>query len=135
MASKKYFTSWDEMIIGINKGCIEVFDLVCDALVEELNEVLIYWVYENKHEGEFYQRTFEMSDGLVKCKKSGMNAEFYFDEKPIVTIENPYHNILEEGGTMDELVDLATFGRLEDIRAYIVKRFPQLYRQYAKELL
>ena len=133
MAKKKYYTSWDEMIIGLSKGCEEIFDLVCETLVEEINDLLDVYIY-GKPETDSYDRTYEMSDGLTRYKKIGsFNAEFYFDSKPIVTIDNPYHNLLEEGGTMDEMVDLASFGRLEDIKAYIVKRFPQLYRKYMKE--
>ena len=69
------------------------------------------------------------SGNIVTYRKLGAtNAEFYFNQEPIVTIDNPHHNILQEGGTMEQLVDYATFGRVEDMRDYIVKRFPQLYR-------
>ena len=133
MANKKYFTSWDEMIIGINNDCANAFDNVCDVLCQELNDMLTAYVY-GKEETPTYERTFEMSDGnIVNYKKIGaLNAEFYFDQEPIVTIDNPHHNILDEGGTMEQLVDYATFGRVEDMKAYIVKRFPQLYRQAMK---
>lgn len=129
MAKKKYFTSWDEMIVGIRDDLTEYFDEVCEELCQELNEMVDVYIYINKPESENYDRTYEMSDGIVSWKKLGAtNAEFYFNQKPIVTIDNPYHHALEEGATMDEMFDLASWGRLEDMRAYIVKRFPQLYR-------
>lgn len=133
MAKKKYYTSWDEMIIGLNNDCADVFYDVCDVLCSELNDMIIAYTY-GKAEGDWYDRTFEMQDGgIVKYKKIGaLNAEFYFDDEPIVTIDNPHHNILQEGGTMEQLVDYATFGRVEDMRDYIVKRFPQLYRKALK---
>ena len=133
MANKKYFTSWDEMIIGLTNDAKNVFDDVCEALCVELNDILVAYTY-GKPETESYIRTYEMADGnIVSYKKIGaLNAEFYFDQEPIVTIDNPHHNILEEGGTMEQLVDYATFGRVEDMRNYIVKRFPQLYRKALK---
>lgn len=133
MAKKKYYTSFDEMIIGIRQDCANAFDDVCDVLCQELNDILVGYVY-GKEETESYDRTFEMSEGnIVQYKKIGAtNAEFYFDNKPIVTIDNPHHNVLQEGGTMEDLVDYATFGRVEDMKAYIVKRFPQLYRKAMK---
>ena len=134
MAKKKYFTSWDEMIIGIREDCEGVFDEVCEALCVELNDMITAYTYQD--EPEFYDRQFEMDGStgeLVKYKKIGnLNAEFYFDDEPIATVDNPHHHIIEQGGTMEELVDLATWGRVEDIKAYIVKRFPQLYRKALK---
>lgn len=134
MAKRKYFTSYDEMIVGIRADLADKFDLVCDTLCEELNDLLAYYVYEiKKPEKNGYDRTYEMDNHIVKYKKKGLlNAEFYFDDKLITEIDNPHHHILEEGGTMEELVDLATWGRLEDMRDYIVKRFPQLYRKAMK---
>lgn len=130
MANKKYYTSWDEMIIGINKSCSDAFDDVCEALCVELNDLLTSYVYGKNYMPTWYDRTYEMADGnIVNYKKIGAtNAEFYFDQEPIVTIDNPHHNVLDEGGTMEDLVDYATFGRVEDMKNYIVKRFPQLYR-------
>jgi hypothetical protein len=32
------------------------------------------------------------------------------------------------------MVDVASWGREEDIRAFIAKRFPQMYREKAKKL-
>lgn len=132
MASKKYFTSWDEMIIGLTSDIRGVFDDVCEVLCQELNDMITAYTY-NKEPKE-YDRTFEMSDGdLVRYKKIGsLNAEFYLNDEPITTIDNPHHHILEEGGTMEELVDFATLGRMEDMKDYIVKRFPQLYRKALK---
>lgn len=124
----KYYTSWDEMIIGIQSDLAGVFDSVCDKLCEEVNDLLSYYIYQQKPETDSYYRTYEM-DGLVTYKKTGsLNAEFYYDDKLITTIDNPYHNMLEQGGTMQDMVDVASWGREEDIRAYIAKRFPQLYR-------
>jgi len=129
MAKKQYYTSWDEMIIGIQNDCANAFDDVCDNLCQELNDMLVAYAYNGTP--DYYQRTFEMSDGnIVHYKKTGAtNAEFYFKDDMITTIDNPHHHILEEGGTMEQLVDLATYGRVEDMKDYIVKRFPQLYRQ------
>lgn len=133
MAKKKYYTSWDEMVIGIRKDCAEYFDEVCEELVEELNDLVDAYIY-GKPETENYDRTYEMSDNIVSYKKIGeYNAEFYFNQEPITTIDNPYHNALAEGYTMDEMFDFASFGRLEDMRDYIVKRFPQLYRLKMKQ--
>lgn len=133
MAKKQYFTSWDEMIIGVQNDLANAFDDVCDVLCVELNDMLISYTY-GKEESEWYDRTYEMADGnIVTYRKLGAtNAEFYFNQEPIVTIDNPHHNILQEGGTMEQLVDYATFGRVEDMKDYIVKRFPQLYRQAMK---
>jgi hypothetical protein len=121
------------MIVGIRADLVDKFDLVCDKLCEELNDLLTHYVYEIKKPEEYY-RTYEMDDNhIVKYKKIGLlNAKFYFDDKLITEIDNPYHHILEEGGTMEELVDLATWGRLEDMKDFIVKRFPQLYRKAMK---
>ena len=132
MAKKQYYTSWEEMIIGIQKDYANAFDRVCEQLCEELNELIIGYTY-GKEEKE-YDRTFEMADGdIVHYRKLGTtNAEFYFKDDMITTIDNPHHHILEEGGDMEDLVDYATFGRVEDMRNYIVKRFPQLYRQAMK---
>ena len=95
--------------------------------------MLAHYVYEIKTP-DVYDRTYEMAnEHIVKYKKKGkLNAEFYFDDKLITEIDNPHHHILEEDGTMEELVDLATWGRLEDMRDFIVKRFPQLYRKAMK---
>lgn len=130
--AKKYFTSWDEMIIGLTKDAQGVFDDVCEVLCQELNDMITAYTYQD--EPVYYDRTFEMSDGnLVSYKKKGkLNAEFYFNDKPITEIDNPHHHVLEQGGTMEELVDLATNGRVEDMKNYIVKRFPQLYRKALK---
>jgi hypothetical protein len=134
MAKKKYFTSWDEMIIGIREDSSHIFDEVCEELCEEANDLLSYYIYEQKAEVPSYQRTYEM-DGLISYKKIGaLNAEFYYNEKLIETIDNPYHNVLEEGGTIEQMVDVASWGREEDIRAFIAKRFPQMYREKAKKL-
>ena len=131
MAKKKYYTSWDEMIIGLNEDCANAFDTVCDQLVEEIQDMIDYWVYQVKPE-KTYQRTYELSDNIVRCKKNGLNAEFYLDDEPVVTVYNPYHHVLEEGGTMEDMVDVASNGRMEDIRAFVAKRFPQLYRKAMK---
>ena len=130
--AKKYFTSWDEMIIGLTKDAQGVFDDVCDVLCQELNDMITAYTYQDTP--VYYDRTFEMSDGnLVSYKKLGaLNAEFYFNDEPITEIDNPHHHILEQGGTMEELVDFATNGRVEDMKDYIVKRFPQLYRKAMK---
>jgi hypothetical protein len=134
MAKKKYFTSWDEMIIGIREDSARIFDEVCEELCEEANDLLSYYIYEQKAEMPSYQRTYEM-DGLISYKKIGaLNAEFYYNEKLIETIDDPYHNVLEEGGTIEQMVDVASWGREEDIRAFIAKRFPQMYREKAKKL-
>jgi hypothetical protein len=134
MAKKKYFTSWDEMIIGIREDSARIFDEVCEELCEEANDLLSYYIYEQKAEVPSYQRTYEM-DGLISYKKIGaLNAEFYYNEKLIETIDDPYHNVLEEGGTIEQMVDVASWGREEDIRAFIAKRFPQMYREKAKKL-
>ena len=102
---------------------------------EELEDLIVGYIY-SKPETDTYMRTYEMAEkGLVTYKKLGkLNAEFYFDGKHIVTIDNPYHNVLDEGGTLEEMVDIASYGRVEDMRTYLVKRFPQLYRQYVKNL-
>ena len=133
MAKKQYYTNFNEMIIGIQQDCANAFDDVCEVLCQELDDMIIAYTY-GKAEGDYYDRTFEMENGgIVHYKKIGVNnAEFYFDDEPITTIDNPHHNILQEGGTMEDLVDYATFGRVEDMRDYIVKRFPQLYRQAMK---
>lgn len=124
----KYYTSWNEMIIGIQSDLVGAFDLVCNKLCEEVNDLLSYYIYQQKPETDSYHRTYEM-DGLVTYKKMGsLNAEFYYNDKLITTIDNPYHNMLEQGGTMQDMVNVASWGREEDIRAYIAKRFPQLYR-------
>ena len=109
MAKRKYFTSYDEMIVGIRADLADKFDLVCDTLCEELNDLLAHYVYEIKTP-DVYDRTYEMAnEHIVKYKKKGkLNAEFYFDDKLITEIDNPHHHILEEDGTMEELVDLAT---------------------------
>lgn len=132
---RKYYTSFDEMIIGIRKDLEVVFDVVCKELCEELNDLLFYYIYEQKAENvDVYKRTFQMT-GIVDYKKIGsLNAEFYYDERLITTIDNPFHNMLEQGGTMEQMVDVASWGRDEDIRAYIVKRFPQLCRIHMKQL-
>lgn len=128
MAKKQYYTSFDELMVGLNSDLADKFDLVCDKLVDEIQDMIDYWVYQAKPE-QTYMRTYELSDNIVRCKKNGLNAEFYLDDKPIVTIDNPYHHVLEEGGTMEEMVDVASFGRMEDIKAFVAKRFPQLYRE------
>ena len=134
MAKKQYYTSWDEMIIGIQNDCADIFDEVCEDLCAEANDLLTYYIYAQKAEVPSYQRTYEM-DGLITYKKIGaLNAEFYYNEKLITTIDNPYHNVLEEGGSIEEMVDMASWGRDEDIRAFIAKRFPQMYREKAKRL-
>ena len=135
MAKKKYYTSFDELVIGLTNDCAQIFDLVCEQLREELEDLIVGYIY-SKPETDTYMRTYEMAEkGLVTYKKLGkLNAEFYFDGKHIVTIDNPYHNVLDEGGTLEEMVDIASYGRIEDMRVYLVKRFPQLYRQYIKNL-
>lgn len=135
MAKKKYYTSFDELVIGLTNDCAQIFDLVCEQLKEELEDLIVGYIY-SKPETDTYMRTYEMAEkGLFTYKKLGkLNAEFYFDGKHIVTIDNPYHNVLDEGGTLEEMVDIASYGRVEDMRAYLVKRFPQLYRQYIKNL-
>ena len=60
----KYYTSWDEMIIGIQSDFAKVFDSVCNKLCEEVNELLSYYIYAQKPETDSYQRTYEM-DGLL----------------------------------------------------------------------
>ena len=39
MAKKQYFTSWDEMIIGVQNDLANAFDDVCDVLCVELNDI------------------------------------------------------------------------------------------------
>ena len=134
MAKKQYYTSWDELVVGIQKDCANAFDDVCGVLRQELNDMLVSYTYDGNP--EYYQRTYEMTDNeIVKCKKQGKtNAEFYFDESVIDSnyINNPEHHALEQGMTMEEMVDLATFGRVEDMKTYAAKRFPQLYRKAMK---
>lgn len=135
MAKKKYYTSFDELVIGLTNDCAQIFDLVCEQLREELEDLIVGYIY-SKPETDTYMRTYEMAEkGLVTYKKLGkLNAEFYFDGKHIVTIDNPYHNVLDEGETLEKMVDIASYGRIEDMKTYLVKRFPQLYRQYVKNL-
>ena len=129
MAKRKYYTSWNEMIIGIESDMADVFGLVCERLCEEVNDLLSYYIYVQKPEKDSYQRTYEM-DGLLTYKRIGnLNAEFYYNDKLIETIDNPYHNVLDEGGTIEEMVDVASWGREEDIRDFIVREFPKLYRK------
>ena len=45
MAKKKYYTSFDEMMIGIRQNCENAFDDVCDVLCQELNDMLVGYVY------------------------------------------------------------------------------------------
>lgn len=131
--AKKYYTSFDELIIGLTDKCEKVFDSVCEQLRKELEDLIVGYIY-NKSESDTYMRTYEMAEkGLVTYRKLGkLNAEFYFDGKYITTIDNPYHNVLDEGGTLEEMVDIASYGRIEDMKMYLVKRFPQLCRQYLK---
>ena len=106
-----YFT----LLCGGHKGLY-----ISTIKFEELEDLIVGYIY-SKPETDTYMRTYEMSEkGLVTYKKLGkLNAEFYFDGKHIVTIDNPYHNVLDEGGTLEEMVDIASYGRIEDMRAYL----------------
>ena len=52
----KYYTSWDEMIIGIQSDLAGVFDSVCDKLCKEVNDLLSYYIYQQKPETDSYYK-------------------------------------------------------------------------------
>ena len=74
MAKKKYYTSFDELVIGLTNNCVQIFDLVCEQLKEELEDLIVGYIY-SKPETDTYMRTYEMAEkGLVTYKKLGKLA-------------------------------------------------------------
>lgn len=128
MGKKKYFRSYDELVFGVYEDCKQAFHETAEQLRDDVKSLIDVYIY-SKPEMPSYERTFEMEeDDMVQLNINGLNASINFSELPIETVDNPHHHILEEGGTMDDLVNLATGERLEDIKDYVYKNLPKIYR-------
>ena len=131
MAKKKYYRNFNELMVGIYEGCQEAFNDTCEQLREDVED-LVSDVYIYGKPEQTYDRTFEMESGIVDVEIDGLNAEIVFNDDPIETIDNPHHHALEQGETMEGLVDLATGGRLQDIKNYVYNKFPKIFRDKMK---
>lgn len=142
---KGYFTDWESMIMAIREGCEEAFKEACEELCQEANERIRGGIYGNLHSGSYDDfRTYELADvEYLKCNFSGTYCWFTFNDKEFMslTIDNPVHHGLSDDkgngysadGFMWKIIDTNHDNVMNDVRDYIQKEFPKIYRKCCKD--
>ena len=142
---KGYFTDWEEMVVALKKGLTVAFQEACQELCDEANKRIRGGIYGNLHGGTYDEfRTYELADvEYLKPNFSGTYCWFTFNDKEFMslTIDNPEHHALSDDsgngydvdGFMWNIINPNHEQFMDDVRDYIQKEFPKIYRKYCKK--
>ena len=139
---KGYYNDWESMVVGIQVGLQEAFRMACEEICEGADELIRGAIYSNNM-GETYEpfRTYEMGAiSYLQPHISGTYCYFTFDNQDILslTVENPPHHGLENYDPNSFIVEIINDHDKKDfvdeVRDYIQKEFPNVYRECCRKL-
>lgn len=139
---KGYYNDWDTMVVGIKVGLQRAFEEACNEVCEKADEIIRGAIYSNNM-GETYDdfRTYEMGAiGYLKANVSGTYCYFTFGNEEILTLtqDNPEHHALTDDPhngydtdsfMVDIIDDHDNKQFLEEVKYFIQKEFPNIYRE------
>ena len=138
---KGYYNDWESMMQGIKVGLQSAFNEACDIICEGADELVRGAIYSNNM-GETYEpfRTYEMGAiNYVTAHISGTECYFAFDNQEILSlnVENPPHHGLEDYDPESFMIQVINYHDdkqfVEEVRDYIQKEFPKVYRECCRK--
>lgn len=147
--------------LSISVALTKAWDIFCDKLQDDVNELWEYWIAEvYSNDPKYYQRTYQLYDSSgcpfkVVNKAVGVGritngvgtvvAGFEADDLGsigITEISNPPYHIIEQGKGTEDFVNVvgATNGEavsfIDELKEYLLnrRRWQQLYRDACKEM-
>lgn len=136
-----YYTDAKSLLIGMQEGLTEAFEMTCEELVDDIKSFTDVYIYSQPEKENYSPRTGEFRDSIDYTSYSVSNglqeAIFHIDTSKIQTIDNPFHHVLEMGGTGDDLFNIVSDqhgGMRDDIEFWLRDEFPKKYRANCKAL-
>ena len=142
----------DEILIGINEGLSQAFEMTCDDLQEKINDEWNSWINDvYSYDPEKYERTYELvQECPIKFTKfvpnavsGSVEATFDFIDGHITTINNPQHHAMEQSNDgMYGIVNLLNVtGAFHDLDSFVEividiinNNWDKIYREKCREL-
>lgn len=130
-----YYSSWDDMLVGIQKGCQDALEPTAEELLQGVND-LISQIYRSKPRE--YTRTMEIQNS-VTYQIGELSITFLFRGESFFTIDTIHHHYLEQGYSVEDMVESvgeqhALDNLLDDIKSYIQQNFSAIYKRYCREM-
>ena len=147
--------------LSISVALTKAWDLFCDKLQDDVNELWEYWIAEvYSNDPKYYQRTYQLYDSSgcpfkVVNKAVGVGritngvgtvvAGFEADDLGsigITEISNPPYHIIEQGKGTEDFVNVVgatnseAVSFIDELKEYLLnsRRWQQLYRDACKEM-
>ena len=130
-----YYGSWEEMIVGIQKGCQDALEPTAEELLQGIND-LISQIYES--EPRVYTRTMEIQNSVTYAI-GDLAICFYFRGKSFFTIDTMHHHYLAQDYDVESMVESVgeqhrLDNLLDDIKSYVQQNFSRIYKRYCREM-
>lgn len=130
-----YYGSWEDMIVGIQKGCQDALEPTAEELMIGIND-LISQIYRT--EPREYTRTMEIQHS-VTYSIGELSITFYFRGESFFTIDTMHHHYLEQGSGVEGMVDAVAEQHgldnlLDDIKSYVQQNFSAIYKRHCREM-
>ena len=130
-----YYGSWEDMIVGIQKGCQDALEPTAEELLQGIND-LISQIYESKP--RIYTRTMEIQNSVTYAI-GDLAICFYFRGKNFFTIDTMHHHYLAQDYDVESMVESVgeqhrLDNLLDDIKSYIQQNFSRIYKKYCREM-
>ena len=146
-----YYTDWQEMLIGMQKGLERAFKDTCEEICKECNKIIAESIYST-YQPMDYDRTYEMFNKMehhLTYDIQGLECQFLYDNKEFekLTIDSvgnhlsdsddlAHHALSDDSGNgydvqgfMDDIISPIHNNFMEDARYYIQKNFQTIYRK------
>lgn len=136
-----YYTDADSLLVSIKQGLSKAFELTCEELVDEIKQWTDVDIYSQPESENYSPRTEEFREAwdyeLYTVTDGLQQAQFVVRTDKITTHDNPFHTIIEKGGTGEDLRNIVfaqTDSLEEDIEFWIKDEFAKKYRANCKKL-
>jgi hypothetical protein len=138
---KGYFSDMSTLTIGIEEGLAEAFRLTCEQLLDDIRSWTDADIYSKPESDRYTPRTGEFREAwdydIYTVTDGFQQADFVVRTDKIETRDNPFHTVIEDGGTGDDLKEILfaqTDNLKEDIEFWIRDNFQRIYRENCKAL-
>lgn len=102
-----YSTNMDDLRITIQEGLAEAFRLTCEQLLDDIRNWTDADIYSQPESDRYTPRTEEFREAwdydLYTVTDGFQQAEFIVRTDKITTRDNPFHTVIENGGTGEDL--------------------------------
>lgn len=130
-----YFTDMESLVIGIDEGLKKAFIMTCEQLVEGIKDWCDVDIYSKEESDRYTPRTGEFRESwdydIITVSKGLQEAQFVVRESAFKTVDNPFHNVIEQGGLGDDMrqvVFAQNKDLKDDIELWIRDNFEKKYR-------